>query len=45
MGFAHEVTDRVIFMDYGATIEEGTPEHFFKNPIQERTKIFLNQIL
>ena len=45
MGFAREVADRVIFMDYGAIIEEGTPEHFFKNPIQERTKLFLNQIL
>ncbi len=45
MGFAREVADRVIFMDYGAIIEEGTPEHFFKNPTQERTKLFLNQIL
>lgn len=45
MGFAREVADRVIFMDYGAIIEEGPPEHFFKNPIQERTKLFLNQIL
>ena len=45
MGFAREVADRVIFMDYGAIIEKGTPEHFFKNPTQERTKIFLNQIL
>jgi len=45
MGFAREVADSVIFMDYGAIIEEGTPEHFFKNPIQERTKLFLNQIL
>jgi len=45
MGFAREVADRVIFMDYGAIIEEGTPEHFFTNPTQERTKLFLNQIL
>ena len=45
MGFAREVADRVIFMDYGAIIEEGTPEHFFKNPTQERTRLFLNQIL
>jgi len=45
MGFAREVADRIIFMDYGSIIEEGTPEHFFKNPAQERTKIFLNQIL
>jgi len=45
MGFAREVADRIIFMDYGAIIEEGTPKHFFENPTQERTKIFLNQIL
>jgi len=45
MGFAREVADRVIFMDYGAIIEEGTPEHFFTNPTQDRTKLFLNQIL
>ncbi len=45
MGFAREVADRVIFMDYGAIIEEGTPGHFFKNPTRERTKLFLNQIL
>ena len=45
MGFAREVADRVIFMDYGAIVETGTPEHFFHNPTQERTKLFLNQIL
>ncbi len=45
MGFAREVADRVIFMDNGAIVEEGTPEHFFKNPTHERTKLFLNQIL
>jgi polar amino acid transport system ATP-binding protein len=45
MGFAREVADRVVFMDYGAIVEEGTPEHFFKNPSQERTRLFLNQIL
>ncbi len=45
MGFAREVADRIIFMDFGAIVEEGTPEHFFKNPTRERTKIFLNQIL
>ena len=45
MGFAREVADRVIFMDEGRIIEEGTPEHFFKNPTQERTKLFLNKIL
>jgi polar amino acid transport system ATP-binding protein len=45
MGFAREVSDRVLFMDYGAVIEEGTPEHFFKNPTEERTKLFMSQIL
>jgi len=45
MGFAKEVADRVIFMDMGAIVEEGTPEHFFINPENERTKLFLSQIL
>ena len=45
MGFAREVADRVIFMDEGAIVEVGTPEHFFKNPEHERTKLFLSQIL
>jgi polar amino acid transport system ATP-binding protein len=45
MGFAREVADRVIFMDYGAIIEEGTPEHFFTNPSHERTRLFMSQIL
>ncbi|MCP3921438.1 MAG: amino acid ABC transporter ATP-binding protein [Desulfobacterales bacterium] len=45
MGFAREVADRVIFMDQGMVVEEGTPEHFFTNPENERTKLFLNQIL
>lgn len=45
MGFAREVGDRVIFMDQGQIVEEGTPEHFFINPIHERTKLFLKQIL
>ena len=45
MGFAREVADRVIFMDDGAVVETGTPEHFFKNPTHERTKLFLSQIL
>ena len=45
MGFAREVADRVVFMDYGTIIEEGTPEHFFTDPTQERTKLFLSQIL
>jgi polar amino acid transport system ATP-binding protein len=45
MGFAREVADRVIFMDHGLIIEEGTPEHFFTNPQDERTKTFLKEIL
>ena len=45
MGFAREVTDRVIFMDGGYIIEEGTPEHFFTNPTQERAKAFLSKII
>ena len=45
MGFAREVSDRVIFMDEGHKIEEGTAEHFFSNPKEERTKQFLSQIL
>ncbi|MDA8233416.1 MAG: amino acid ABC transporter ATP-binding protein [Clostridia bacterium] len=45
MGFAREVADRVIFMDEGSIVEEGTPEHFFKEPKEERTKLFLSKIL
>ena len=45
MGFAREVADRVLFMDQGKVVEEGTPEHFFTNPQEERTKTFLRQVL
>lgn len=45
MGFAREVSDRVIFMDRGQIVEEGTADHFFENPTHERTKLFLSQIL
>ena len=45
MGFAREVADRVIFMDQGQIVEEGTPEHFFTDPQHDRTKLFLSQIL
>ncbi len=45
MGFAREVADRVVFMDHGAIIEQGTPEHFFESPEHDRTKLFLSQIL
>mgnify|MGYP000454055522 FL=1 len=45
MGFAREVADQVVMMDEGKIIEVGTPEHFFKEPTEERTKLFLSQIL
>ena len=45
LGFAREVADRVVFMDGGAIVEIGTPEHFFSNPTHDRTKLFLSQIL
>lgn len=45
MGFARQVADRVIFMDGGYIIEEGTPEHFFTAPEHDRTKAFLSKIL
>ncbi|HEX2988348.1 MAG TPA: amino acid ABC transporter ATP-binding protein [Chloroflexota bacterium] len=45
MGFAREVADRVIFMDGGRIIERGTPEHFFENPQEDRTRAFLEKIL
>jgi len=45
MGFAREVADRIIFMEGGEIVEVGTPEHFFTNPTEDRTKLFLSQIL
>jgi putative glutamine transport system ATP-binding protein len=45
MGFARKVADRVIFLDDGVVLEEGTPEHFFKDPRHERTKLFLSKII
>ena len=45
MGFAREVADRVLFMDHGKLVEEGTPEHFFTDPQEERAKLFLKQVL
>jgi len=45
MGFAREVADRTIFMEGGEIVEAGTPEHFFTNPTEDRTKLFLSQIL
>ena len=45
MGFAREVADRVIFMDGGYIVEEGTPEEVFGHPKEERTISFLNKVL
>ena len=45
MGFAREVADRIMFMEGGEIVEVGTPEHFFTNPTEDRTKLFLSQIL
>ncbi|NQZ29697.1 MAG: amino acid ABC transporter ATP-binding protein [Oceanospirillaceae bacterium] len=45
MGFARKVADRVIFMDAGQIVEENTPAEFFDNPQNERTQLFLSQIL
>jgi polar amino acid transport system ATP-binding protein len=45
MGFAREVSNRMVFMEEGRIIEEGPAEHFFTNPREERTKLFLSQVL
>ncbi|MEF9934519.1 MAG: amino acid ABC transporter ATP-binding protein [Clostridium sp.] len=45
MGFAKEVADRVIFMDDGIILEEGTPQEIFDNPQMDRTKEFLSKVL
>jgi polar amino acid transport system ATP-binding protein len=45
MGFAREVSDRIVFMDNGVIVEENRPEEFFKNPKSERAKKFLSEIL
>ena len=45
MGFAREVADRVVFMADGTIVEVGSPEHFFTDPQEQRTKLFLSQIL
>ena len=45
MGFAREVADRVLFMDGGVIVEEGTPEEIFGNPQEKRTQDFLNKVL
>jgi polar amino acid transport system ATP-binding protein len=45
MGFARDVSDRVIFMDKGYIVEEGTPKEIFANPKNPRTKEFLSRVL
>ena len=45
MGFAREVADRVLFMDEGKILEEGTPAEIFTSPKEQRTKDFLNKVL
>jgi len=45
MGFAREVSDRVVFMDHGEMLEESTPEQFFTQPRHERLQAFLSKIL
>ncbi|MFJ8232970.1 amino acid ABC transporter ATP-binding protein [Streptomyces sp. NPDC094448] len=45
MGFAREVADRVLFLDQGAAVEEGSPDRFFGDPQQDRTRAFLSTVL
>jgi len=45
MGFARDVSDRVVFMDRGVVAEEGTPQEIFDSPKQERTREFLRRVL
>jgi ABC-type polar amino acid transport system ATPase subunit len=45
MGFARDVANRVIFMDRGRVVEEGTPQIIFKSPTNERTRDFLSRVL
>ena len=45
MGFAREVADRVVFMDFGVILEEATPDEFFTHPKHERAQLFLKEIL
>jgi ABC-type polar amino acid transport system ATPase subunit len=45
IGFAQEVADRVVFMDDGVVVEEGSPEAVLRNPNEERTKQFLRMVL
>jgi len=45
MGFAREVSQRMVFMEGGRIIEEGPTERFFTTPKEERTRLFLSQVL
>ena len=45
MGFARAAANRIVFMDQGRIVEEGTPDVFFTNPREERTRQFLNKFL
>ena len=45
MGFAREIATRILFMDEGKVLEENTPENFFSNPQNARTKEFLSKVL
>jgi general L-amino acid transport system ATP-binding protein len=45
MGFARQVANRVVFMDFGKIVEAAPPQEFFSNPRHERTRLFLSQIL
>ncbi|MCD8124183.1 MAG: peptide ABC transporter ATP-binding protein, partial [Lachnospiraceae bacterium] len=45
MGFAREVATRVLFMDGGNILEQGTPQQIFSHPQEERTKLFLSKVL
>jgi ABC-type polar amino acid transport system ATPase subunit len=45
MGFAREVGDKVVFMDEGVVVEEGSPNEVFSNPKHQRTRTFLSRIL
>ena len=45
MGFAREVSDRVLFFDKGVVLEEGAPKELFAHPAHERTKVFLSKVL
>ena len=45
MGFAREIADKMIFIDNGIIVEQNSPEEFFKNPKEERTRLFLSKVL